>query len=242
MEGPPPLHFPVSSKVEIIELKNYFEEYFQNMPPCIKELPDDLRYKINNIVSLVFLNGKVVMDHAGISSPHLQGAFYAAVRREKTGFFLIDDVNYHSFDQFRPQLEAVYQWLKENNPLYENGIEADVGQLLDCYSLVMETKPNVVCFGIISDPQLNATEFFDPNPFKVRIKVKLGEEYEWKTVTLEQALCFMFPILFPYGKVPEIPGKTIREKAQNLLSAHPYLRIGRTACSMLLWKIGRAHV
>ena len=34
---------------------------------------------------------------------------------------------------------------------------------------------------------------------------------------LESALPLMFPVLFPYGVMPEIPGRTLRKKAQNLL-------------------------
>jgi hypothetical protein len=31
---------------------------------------------------------------------------------------------------------------------------------------------------------------------------------------LDTALSLLFPLLFPFGKLPEIPGKTLRSKAQ----------------------------
>jgi hypothetical protein len=45
----------------------------------------------------------------------------------------------------------------------------------------------------------------------------------------------LFPLLFPYGKIPEIPGKTLRSKAQVLIQSHQLMRCGRLTCHLVLF-------
>ena len=48
-------------------------------------------------------------------------------------------------------------------------------------------------------------------------------------------LPMMFPSLFPFGELPLILGKSLREKAQCLILSHERLRCGNVACQMILF-------
>lgn len=56
-----------------------------------------------------------------------------------------------------------------------------------------------------------------------------------KYMQLEEALSLCFPMIFPYEKIPNIPGNTLKEKAEALLSTHEFYRCGRLQCSLILY-------
>ena len=45
----------------------------------------------------------------------------------------------------------------------------------------------------------------------------------------------MFHLLFPKGPIFNIPGKTLRQKAQTLLFSHERIRVGNVAAQMILF-------
>ena len=56
-----------------------------------------------------------------------------------------------------------------------------------------------------------------------------------KYFELEDVLVHCFPMLFPNGKIPKIPGKTLRQKVSILCGSHEFYRCGRLQCSMILF-------
>ena len=50
----------------------------------------------------------------------------------------------------------------------------------------------------------------------------------------EVAIASLFPVLFPNGPLKDIPGKTLREKVQNLLLSSKRYRCGPVAANLIL--------
>jgi hypothetical protein len=59
------------------------------------------------------------------------------------------------------------------------------------------------------------------------------------TLTLEEALSAISPLLFPFGPALTIPGKSLREKAQLLLLSDPWFRVGKVQDVMILFLFDR---
>jgi hypothetical protein len=55
-----------------------------------------------------------------------------------------------------------------------------------------------------------------------------------ETLTLEETLSVIFPLIFPHDPVLTIPGRTLREKTQLLLS-DPWSRIEKVQNVMILF-------
>ena len=56
-----------------------------------------------------------------------------------------------------------------------------------------------------------------------------------KYFDLEDILVLCFPMIFPSGKIPKIPGQTLRQKASIIFNSHEFYRCGRLQCSMILF-------
>ena len=70
--------------------------------------------------------------------------------------------------------------------------------------------------------------------YEVRVRKRSNpNEIIW--MSLESALPLMFQVLFPYGTVPLIPGKTLRKKAQNLLLSWDSVRCTGVGCQLILF-------
>ena len=149
---------------------------YNSLPDVIKNLSDDERYKINKDLSISYLSGKVKIPTAGIASPHLQGTFHLEMRKENTGYMLIDQ-NIPQLSDIESQMKNVFKWLKENNHLYHN---LDEPSVLSLFTVVVETNTPMQQIGLVVNPKKRSINNQNENisKFNVPIKCKIGENYE----------------------------------------------------------------
>jgi hypothetical protein len=200
---------------------------------------------LNKILSLAYLKGKISLDQPGISSPHLKGQFWSAVRKDGTGFLKEGFLPQSS--RLNHQYVLIFDWLKANNYLYRDVIPNISNDLDSFFQRLFSESVSIT----IADPRApqthsegacriaNSIENTDgdsnlANNLNIPIRMRT-EESNYLYFPLELALPLLFPLLFPYGKLPEIPGTTLRSKAQVLIQSHPLLRCGRLACHLILF-------
>ena len=210
------------------------------LPNCLKSLNNRQRYFVNMALSLAYIGAKVNIDRGGHSSPHLKGEFIAQVRQNGTGILSTDrnivrDVSDEEF-------QTIKNWFAENNILYvRNPIELDLDQFVEAQaqstvicSVVDRRAPQDVIANIILPEGLVASRKSIDLKHEVMVKKRSNiNDSIW--MPLESALPLMFPVLFPYGTVPLIPGSTLRKKAQNLLLACDSVRCTGVGCQLILF-------
>ena len=212
-----------------------FKQKFDSYPAIIRNLEPELRFKLNNALSICFLYGQLVYPVANVSSPHLQGEFIASLRRSNTGFLALNSTNCTLNENEQQKCQEIFNWLKDNNKFYENItnnlFDNDQHEILN--RIVQNQRPtsNSVS-GVLID---NNSNLIDRTGTKVGIIIKNSENLETKYVPLQQALAMMFHLLFPYGDVPLKSGATLKKQAQYILSLHPLFRCGRLGCYLLLY-------
>lgn len=204
--------------------KEHMEAIVRQVPACIQRLSEDELYEVNNKVSIIYLWGQVTIPKAGVASPHLLGTVQASIRRHNTGYLLFAaDPTKNSTSQ----VSDVFQWLKANNPLYENATA-----MVNIETFTTKIG-NVSCMGMAHLPNAGRTTLAGEGSITVKVRFVSDERDVY--VSLEKALCLAFPLIFPRADLQVLPGTTLRQKTQNLLSSHPYFRCGRLKCSMILW-------
>ena len=213
-----------------------FKQKFETFPDCIKNLNPELKFKLNNSLSICFLYGQLTHPVNGISSPHLRGEFIASLRRANTGFLTLNSPICNLTENEKNICKEILEWLKVNNKYYENNTEnlLENNQMEYINQISAEQRPQGRSVSGVMIPNNNAN-LIDKTGTKVGIIVKNNENSETVYVPLNQALAMMFPLLFPDGNVPNRPGASLRKQAQFILSLHPSLRCGRLGCYLLLY-------
>lgn len=203
------------------------DRLFSAIPGFIRSVNPDIVLRLNNDLSLIHLYGKVLCERPGIDSPHLHGTFTLAMRQPGTGYLRLDSRSESQYIR-DPELPVFFRWLQEHNPLYS-----------DQDSLPNNPETFRFTLGAIDDKQASIVipgmPERDITASRVPVIYRQDDRHTPVYVTVETALALSFPILFPLGPIPMIPGRTLRDKAQCLLSSHSWFCCGRLACSMILW-------
>lgn len=224
---------------EIISFRNAIR-IVTNLPECLKKLSNRQRYFVNMALSLAYLGAKVFIDMGGHSSPHLKGQFLAQVRQDNTGILstennIVREVSDEEFNEIK-------EWFVHNNHLYSgNLVELDLDNFINDYSKTSvlcsisdRRVPNNILANVILPSGLSAIKTNLQHKYEVKVRKRRNpNEVIW--MPLESALPLMFPVLFPYGSVPLIPGSTIRKKAQNLLLSCDNIRNTSVGCQLILF-------
>ena len=192
------------------------------MPRILFDLSNRQRYFVNNAISIAYISGHVIIDRNRHSSPHLKGQFLAQVRMDQTGILSAEPniVREVSDEQFA----EIKKWFSENNFLYQGNLNSlDLDEFIENHSkktvvckVVDQRAPNEVMADVILPDGIRSETIEINHKHEVMVK-KRSDPKQVIWMSLESALPLMFPVLFPYGFVPLIPGSTLRQKAQNLL-------------------------
>lgn len=221
---------------EYIEFREKMINIYEKAPEIFKNLDGDQRFLINSHISIAFLYGNVEIAKGGIGSPHLKGTFSMSARKQGTGYLNLDSILNSKKPPDMVKLQNIMEWLKANNPLY-----AEISPInVEFYHTIIEQAftPRSEVIGIAKLPCNNLQPSFESNDDFHKIPITLPDsegKKELKYVRLEEALSLCFPMLFPFGIVPKIPGKTLKEKSLSLLSTHEFYRCGRLECSLILF-------
>ena len=188
---------------------------------------------MNSHLSVAFLYGNVEIANAGISSPHLKGTFSIHARKAGTGYLNLDSVLNSTKKPDMIKFQEIINWLKINNTLYKDAQPINLKQF---YSRIDPTNaPNSDVIGIAQIPN----DIAEPQVKEYcKLPIVLPDDNGNSTIKyfeVEDVLALCFPMLFPFGKVPKIPGKTLREKAAVLFASHEFYRCGRLQCSLILF-------
>ena len=210
----------------------YLQQCFNHLPNCIKNLTGDERFLLNNELSVAHLYGVVTIPSAGISSPHLNGVFNLTSRKPNTGYLSLDSLLNKKNQIPTDKLNEILAWLKENNVLYQNFEPLTIENYNFRIDPTRAPSGNAINTVIIPNGN-KATTDRNGNVY-IRLK-KNNDQTEGKFIPLEEALALSFPMLFPFGVLEKIPGKTLREKARAILGSHPYYRCGRLQCHLILF-------
>ena len=237
------------SKIFNISDNNLDEETLQfrntiraitTLPNCIKSLNNHQRYFVNMALSLAYIGAKVQIDRGGHSSPHMKGQFIAQVRQNNTG--ILSTENNTVRDVSDEDFNRIKEWYYSNNHLYsQNPRDIDLDNFI-----VTQSSSTVICS--ISDrrvPQNTLANIILPEGLTAQ-RINIEHKYEVIVskrsdpkqkifMSLESALPLMFPVLFPYGTIPIIPGDTLRKKAQNLLLSCDSIRCTGVGCQLILF-------
>ena len=229
-----PLSFTTDDRDEQV-FRSRLSSLVGDFPDFLRELSNDDRFLFNSKLSICFLYGQVTYPTGGIASPHLQGSFSLFSRRSGTGYFLLDQVSVVPPTDPEQKIRRLFEWLKQNNPLY-----SDVEHPVDfsAFSILAGNSNDII--GTVVNPYVRDRFLRNDIPFDhdLRVPVRFkhsNNEFSTARIPLELALGYTFPLLFPFGPPPNIPGRTFREKAANVLCAHEFYRCGRLSCSLLLW-------
>ena len=222
--------------LESKSFKKKMEDNFNNLPNLLKNLSGDERYHINSHISIAFLYGNVCIPEGGIASPHLTGTFSLNARKAGTGYLNLDSLLNGAQDIVTNKIQSVLNWLKAHNQLYNCMHVLDVDFFRSRIDPLL-SAPNDIPSVALIEPEY--TSNIQENLQNIgKIPLTLLDSNGQKCVEyldLEAVLPLCFPLLFPFGPLPKIPGNTIRNKARNLLSSHPFYRCGRLQCSLILY-------
>ena len=209
--------------------------YFNRIPDFMKSLDGDQRYLINSNLSIAFLYGNVEITKGGIDSPHLKGVFSLSARKEGTGYLNLDSVLNSNRKPDINLFKQTIDWMKNNNPLYKEIKTLNVEFYRTKIDPLISPKKDVI--GIAQIPINNEPTNVSNLDFnKVQISIPNNDgKHEIIYVEIEKALLLCFPMIFPFGSMPIIPGKTLRQKASILCAAHEFYRCGRLQCSLILF-------
>ena len=215
--------------------RSHLSSSVSQFPDFFRDLSNDERFLFNSKLSICFLYGQVTYPTGGIASPHLQGSFSLFSRKSGTGYFLLDQVSVVPPTEPEQKMRRLFDWLKQNNPLY-----SDIDHPVDfsAFSILAGNSNDVI--GTVVNPYVRDHYLRNDIPFDRDLRVpvrfkKSDNESSTALIPLELALGYTFPLLFPFGPPPAVPGKTFREKACNILFAHEFYRCGRLSCTLLLW-------
>ena len=224
--------------IELKEREEYFihfvEEYENRFPPCFDEIPFKEQVEANRNLSIVFLCGQSYLETPGISSFHLRGSLTPSVRRFNTGFISFMNSNGRDFPE---QFPVWFQFLRENNPLYEN-VETIKEDTMSKFVLSLTDKIGASsAFLIPQQDEMSEKPIvsFSKTNKDFLVYVSKKEDGEAIKLPFEVAIASLFPLLFPYGPLIRIPGDTIRKKVQNLLFSHERFRCGPVAAQLILF-------
>ena len=210
---------------------NYIHKINESYPEVFKSIPLLNQLSVNNNLSLVFLCGRSFIEKPGIYSFHLHGTMTPCIRDFNTGFICFNET---SKDKFPENFNILLQYLLDNNPLYQD-IEK-INQDNVEFTRNLTSKVSASC-GFV----LEAENEIGKNPGSKKrsdgIYVGVTSKSDGTSVQLpfEIALASLFPFLFPDGPIKEIPGKTLRQKVQNLLLSSERYRCGPVAADLILF-------
>ena len=226
--------FTTTDQIEL-DFRSNLSSSLSNFPDFLRTLSNDERFLFNNRLSICFLYGQVTYPIGGIASPHLQGVFSLQSRRTDTGYFLLDQESATPLEHPEEKLNVLFNWLKDNNPLYFNASEPVD---FSVFSVVSGRSNDLI--GSVVNPYVRDRFLLNDRPpdgaLRVPVRFKKPDnETSTAWIPLELALGYTFPMLFPFGPPTTIPGKTLRQKAANILCSDPFYRCGRLACNLVLW-------
>lgn len=186
---------------------------------------------MNRNLAIVFLCGETRIDNPGISSYHLNGTLNPSVRNFDTGFI--------SFDKnpgaFPENFASLFDFLKSRNPLY-NGIEEITASTISKFTISLKDKIGASAAFLLPDQSvMTAFPAVERNENDFYVFISRKDDGEPIKLPFEVAIASLFPYLFPYGPLIDIPGNTIREKTKNLLLSHPRFRVGPVAAQLILF-------
>ena len=211
-----------------------------DLPECLKRLNNRQRYFVNMSLSLAYLGANVQIDRGGHSSSHLKGQFLAQVRKNSTGILSTGKNNVRKEDE--DLFDEIKHWFCSNNHLYyknlhqinlDEFISNNATSTVVC-SIVDRRVPNDALANIILPEGLTAKQLRIDHKHEVMVRKRSNpKEIIW--MSLESALPLMFPVLFPYGTIPIIPGSTLRKKSQNLLLSCDAVCNTGIGCQLILF-------
>ena len=189
------------------------------------------QHAINRDLALVYLNGKTYLSNPGISSVHMTGSMNPSVRLFNTGFMSFEKRPSKYPDIF-PQ---IFDFLKKSNILYEN-VDSITEDSSSTFLLSLKDKIGATSALVLPEQ----SEVGRTRPVLTRgkdILVFISKKSDGETILLpfEVAIASMFPLLFPYGPLPPVEGKTIREKTKNLLFMNQRYRCGPVGSQLVLF-------
>ena len=220
-------------KREIDHFNSEMKAMFDNLPEFMKSLDGDQRFLINSNLSMAFLYGNVEISRGGIGSPHLKGVFSMSARKEGTGYLNLDSILNSNQKPDIEKFQQVLNWIKGHNPLYKEIKPLKLNFYRTKIDPLISPKKDVIGIAQIPDNQANPNNV-DFNKVPISIPDENGNN-EKIYVEIEKALLLCFPMIFPNGTMPIIPGRTLREKASILFASHEFYRCGRLQCSMILF-------
>ena len=157
-----------------------------------------------------------------------------SVRDFNTGFISLQgDPKIDS--SFKKQFLEIFDFLKRNNPLYE-GIDSLREDTMAKFVLTLKDKVGA-SEAILLPDQSDLSNHIITSKEGDSIMVKISRKDDGETILLpfEVSLASLFPTLFPFGPLPSIPGKTLREKTKCLLLSHERFRVGPVASQLILF-------
>jgi hypothetical protein len=213
-------------------------------PPLVMTYPElnaDDRFHLNLVLSLAYLSGSISMARPDITSPHLKAEFNVRVRHADTGF-LQEGWPCSGSPQLRSQAEEILKWLRENNSLCAEMDSADLDEYFrqrcqNCYVATLDGLPPTHSVGGVFLPGVPVQPIdMNDGSKKITVPIRLRADSETPlNFPLEAALPLLFPLLFPFGIIPEIPGRTLREKAQTFIQSDYKLGCTRLGCQLILF-------
>lgn len=218
------------------EFKKDMERMYSNIPAFLLELDGDQRFLINSHLSIAFLYGNVEIARAGVGSPHLKGTFSISARRAGTGYLNLDSLLNSRKAPNKEKFEEVMEWMRNNNPLYAEISDLNVDFLTTRIEPAFAPRNEVIGIARLPDTacQTNDNGNTDYNKIPISLPDNEGKSVI-KYLSLEMVLALCFPMLFPLGIIPKIPGNTLKEKSLSIISSHEFYRCGRLQCSLILF-------
>ena len=205
----------------------YVDDYMKDYPKIIQNIKFEKITKINRNLALVFLCGTTSLEKIGSSSLHLNGMMSPQVRAMNTGF--IDILN--NEQNYDTEILELFNFLREHNELYRN-IENVNSIGTELFTMQLKDKMKSACAIHITEESENPVSFKDDN---IIVKILDKKNKTFIDLPFEIALASLFPLLFPYGPLKCIPGKTLREKTKILLLSHDRFRIGSLGSQLILF-------
>ena len=212
---------------------DFVNNYNTIFPECFEKIPYKEQVETNRNLAIVFLCGQTYLEKPGIHSFHLRGTMNPSVRRFNTGFISFS----HGNGCFPPYFAELLSFLKAKNSLYER-IDEITEDSMSKFVHTLKDKIGASA-ALLLPPQEDMTDVpivslaKDSKEFMVFVSKK--EDGEPIQLPFEVAIASLFPLLFPYGPLIQIPGNTIRKKCTNLLISHPRFRCGPVAAQLILF-------
>jgi hypothetical protein len=216
--------------------------YAREIPDCIKRANDKQVLHMNNLLALYHLNSDLIFPTHNSQSLKMKGMMSVAAQRV-SGTFLSPEGLERLTEEEKEILRQITEFLKEHHVLYR-GIDDidtdDVPTNVD-YAFGLRSAAPLAPVLAIGEAPVGHVQFEAQSPGVITIHHRISEQQEGvsATLTLEDALSAIFPLIFPHGPILTLPRRTLRKKVRLLLLSDPWFRIGKVQDVMVLFLVDR---